>query len=131
MISTDSRVIRRFGIIALVFFGGLCILGMLTGKPFPAYLFGTLSVIGLGFIVMPVALRPLYAGWIRIAHYLGKAVNLLVLTVAYYAVITPSASIKRLFGGIPLPLKPEKSRSSYWVDRSEPVQPRERFVKRY
>lgn len=131
MISTDNRAIRRFGILALVFFGVLVILGLLAGRPIPACLFGGLSVLGLGFIVLPDSLRPVYSLWMTIARCLGKAITLLMFTVAYYAVITPAAFIKRLFGGRPLPLRPEKSAPSYWVDRTEPVQPRERFVKRY
>jgi hypothetical protein len=129
--STDIRDIRKFGIIALIFFGILCTLGLWFKKPIPTYLFGFLSIMGLGFILNPLRLRPLYSGWMKIAHLMGRIVTTLILTLAYYLVITPSALIKRVFGGRPLPLKPDKSVSSYWVARTEPVQPKERFLKRY
>ena len=48
----------------------------------------------------------------------------MILTLAYFLVITPSALIKLLFGGRPLPVKPDKKASSYWVDRTEGVQPK-------
>jgi len=129
--STDTREIRKFGLIALVFFGCLCILGALLKRPLPTYLFGFLSVTGLGFVVFPSHLRPLYSVWLKIGHTLGRIVTTLMLTLAYYLVITPSGLLKRLFGGRPLPLKPDKSVSSYWVVRTEPAQPKERFLKRY
>ena len=129
--STDTREIRKFGLIALVFFGCLCILGVLLKKALPTYLFGFLSVAGLGFVVFPSHLRPLYSVWVRIGHTLGRIVTTLLLSLAYYLVITPSGLIKRIFGGTPLPIKPNRELSSYWVARTEPVQPKERFLKRY
>jgi hypothetical protein len=129
--STDTREIRKFGIIAFVFFGCLGVLGILTKNPVPIFLFGILALFGLGFVLMPSRLKPVYEVWLRIAHLLGIIVTTLFLSLAYYLVITPSALIKRLFGGRPLPVKPEKKASSYWVVRTEPIQPKERFAKRY
>ncbi len=127
----SKKEIRKFGIIALIFFGSLCGLGIWTGKPIPTYLFGSLSILGLGFILIPARLRPVYNAWMKIAHVIGRIITTLVLALAYYLVITPSALIKRLFGGRPLPLKPDKEAKSYWVTRTEPAQPKERFLKRY
>ncbi len=129
--STETREIRKFGLIALVFFGCLCILGILLKRALPIYLFGFLSAVGLGFIVIPSTLRPFYSLWLKIGHTLGRIMTTLMLTLAYYLVITPSGLVKRLFGGTPLPIKPDKQVSSYWVARTEPAQPKERFLKRY
>jgi hypothetical protein len=100
-------------------------------KPLPIYLFGTLSALGLGFILFPHQLRPAFAAWLKIAHFLGRVVTTLILTLAYYLVITPAAIIKRLFGGTPLPIKPDKNVASYWVTRKEAVQSKEQFLKRF
>jgi hypothetical protein len=129
--STDIKERRRFGIIAFVFFGTLFLLGLWTGKPVPIYLFGFLCLLGLGLICFPRTLNPVYLGWLKIAHFLGRVVTATILALAYYLIITPSAIIKRIFGGRPIQLKPDKDVPSYWVTRDEPVQPRERFVKRY
>ena len=129
--STDTKTIRKFGLVALIFFGCLSALGLWREKPLPFYLFGLLSAMGLGFLMIPNTLRPVYVGWMKIAHFLGKVVTTLILALAYYLVITPSALIKRLFGGAPLPVKPDKKSSSYWVTRAEPAQPKERYIKRY
>ena len=129
--STDVKQIRKFGLIALIFFGCLCALGIWREKPLPSYLFGALSLLGLGFILIPLQLQPVFAAWLKIAHLIGKIVTTTMLTLAYYLVITPSAVIKRIFGGPPISVKPDKEASSYWVNRTEPIQPKERFLKRY
>ena len=129
--STDTRQIRKFGLVALIFFGFLCSLGLWMNKPIPIYLFGSLSILGLGFILIPKQLEPVYVSWLKIAHLLGRIITTLILTLAYYLVITPSGLIKRLFGGRPIPMKPNKKAPSYWVSRPEPAQPKDRFLKRY
>ena len=129
--STDIRKIRKFGTIAFLFFGVLCALGFWRQKPLPVYLFGFLSTLGFGFILIPFYLKPVYVAWLKIAHFLGKIFSTLVLILVYYLVITPSALIKRLFGGRPLPVLPNKKALSYWVTRTEPAQSKERFLKRY
>jgi hypothetical protein len=129
--STEKHAIRKFGVIAFLFFGCLCVLGLWTGKAIPTYLFGFLSIVGLGFILIPEPLKPVYIGWLKIAHFIGKFVTIVVLTLAYYLVITPSAMLTRIFGGAPLPVRPDKEANSYWVPRDEKAQPKERFLKRY
>ena len=129
--STEKKQIRKFGLIALIFFGALCALGVWKEKFLPTYLFGFLSVLGLGFITVPVPLRPVYKAWLRFAHLISRVITNLILILIYYLVITPSGLLKRLFGGKPLPVKPDKNISSYWVTRPEPAQPSERFLKRY
>lgn len=129
--SIKIKDIRKFGLIALIFFGILSALGLWKQKPIPIYLFGGLSLLGLCFILIPNKLKPVYILWLKVAHFIGRVVTTFVLALAYYLVITPFALLKRIFGGTPLPLKPDKNADSYWITRREPVQPKERFVKRY
>ena len=129
--STDHKTIRTFGLIAFIFFGCLLALGIWFERTLPVYLFGALTVLGLGFILIPKPLKPIYTVWLTIAHVIGRIITTGILTLAYYLVITPAALLKRIFGGAPLPVRPDKSVSTYWVDRNEPAQPRERFIKRY
>lgn len=131
MSSINSKEIRKFGIIAFIFFGCLCVTGLWTKKMLPAYLFGCLSILGIGLILMPSRLTPVYTFWLKMGHFLSNVVNTSILILSYYLVITPSAMIKRILGGRPLPIKPDKNIQSYWVDRAEPSQPKERFSKRF
>ena len=129
--STDKREIRRFGLVALLFFGSLCALALWKQSPLPTYLFGLLGFLGACLLLFPSRARPLYEGWQKCAHLVGRVFTGLVLTLSYFLVITPSAWLKRVFGGRPLPVKPDRNRSSYWVEREEAAQPRERFLKRF
>ena len=129
--STERREIRRFGIIAFLFFGTLLAVAIWRQKVIVTSIFGTLSALGLGFILLPETLKPVHRGWLKIAHLIGRAITTIILTLAYYLVMTPSAWLKRLFGGKPLPMSPDREAETYWVDRAEPVQPKERFLKRY
>ncbi len=126
-----SGDIKKFGIIAFFFFGALCSLGIWREKEIPIYIFGTLSLLGVGFIFLPGLLKPVYCGWLKVAHFIGSLFTSLILTLSYYLVVTPTALLKRVFGGRPLPTKPDKGASSYWVTRPELAQPKERFIKRY
>ncbi len=129
--STDPREIRKFGAVGFLFFGVLAGIALWRHKPLPAYLFGSLSLLFTAFCIAPAALTPAYRAWMRAAHAVGSVVTAVILTLVYYLVITPYGLLKRIFGGRPLPLKPEKARASYWIERSEPAQPKERFPKRY
>ena len=128
---TNKKEIRIFGLIAFLFFGSLCAIGIWREKVFVTYFFGALSAVGLGHIIFPVFMSPVHRRWLIIAHYIGRIITTIILTLAYYLVITPSGLLKRAFGGPLLPAKPDHNRSTYWVDRSEPVQPKERFFKRF
>lgn len=129
--SMNIRETRKFGIVAFLFFGCLCALGIWREKVFVTYFFGLLSLLGLGFILFPSQLQGVHAFWLKIAHFIGRVITVSILALAYYLVITPSALIKRVLGGAPLPVKPNKEKTSYWVTRSEAAQPKERFFKRY
>jgi hypothetical protein len=133
--STDSpaerKEVRKFGLVAFLFFGSLCGLAVWREKTALACFFGTLFLLGVCFLLAPTLSRPLYRGWLRVAHFIGRTITVLMLSLAYVLVITPSALVKRLFGGRPLPVKPDPDAETYWVDRTEPAQPRERYLKRF
>jgi hypothetical protein len=129
--STDLKEIQKFGAIALFLFGILCGLTFWRQKVPMATFFGVLSFIGLGFIILPQHFKPVYRGWLKMAHLIGKTITAIMLTIAYYLVITPSAWIKRCLGGRPIPMSLDRNVSSYWVSKAEPAQPKERFKKRF
>lgn len=129
--STDKKQIRKFGLIAFIFFGILCVLAIWRAKEIAVYLFGLLSLLGFCFLSLPEFFRPAYYKWLNIANVIGRIITLTILALAYYLVITPSAILKRLFGGVPLPIRPDKNTLSYWVTRDKPIQPRDRFTKRF
>ena len=128
---TNPREIRKFGAIGFIFFGILFVVAVWRDKALVAFFFGFLAVLSSGFVLMPVLLKPVYIGWLKIAHYIGSKVTILILTIFFYFVMTPAAVLKRIFGGRPLPVKPDPDAETYWVTRPEPAQPKERFTKRF
>lgn len=129
--STDPGQIRKFGAMALIFFGVLSSIGFWRDSPIPAYLFGILAMLGLGFLLLPSPLRPVYERWLRIANAIGRGMTAVILTLAYFIAITPTAFLKKLISGAPISGKPDREAPSYWVPRTEPAQPKERFYKRF
>jgi hypothetical protein len=129
--STDKGQIRKFGAAAMLLFGVLLVPAIWREWAVLTILFTILSTTGAALLLLPGHLAPVYRGWITIAHVISQVFTVILLTLAYYLVITPAALLKRLIGGRPLPLKPDPRLTSYWVERNEPVQPRERFEKRF
>ena len=129
--STDKKAIRKFGAIAFTFFGLLSGVALWRQKELFSAFLGTLSSFGLSLLVFPEPLRPVYVRWMQLAHKVGGYISITILAFAYYLVITPSALIKRVFGGRPIPIKLDKKVQSTWITRSEPIQPRERYLKRF
>lgn len=70
-------------------------------------------------------LRKLYAAWVAFGKGIGWVVSHVIMTLIYFAVLTPIALIMRLFGHDPLRLRPDPGLESYWIDR-----PREAFSTR-
>jgi len=120
---------RKFGLAVLIFSAAFCGLGIWTGRVLPAVLFGPLALLGAVFAVYPKPMQPVHAKWLE--DVAGRCVTVCLLVLAYYLVITPAGLLKRVFGGRPLPLAPDRDADTYWVTRTEPAQPVERFKKRY
>jgi len=123
--------IRKFGIIALCFFGALCALALWRDRTIPSVFFGFLALLGLGFLLLPGPMGPVHAGWLKVAHAIGRAITTVIMTLSFYLVITPSGLLKRVLGGRPIPGKPDRDAETYWITREEPAQPKERFYKRF
>ena len=127
----NPREIRRFGAIGSIFFGTLLAIAVWRDKILLSCFLGLLGVLSIGFMLMPARLQPVYTGWLRVAHFIGSQLTVFILAIMFYFVMAPVALLKRIFGGRPLPIKPDPDAETYWVTRSEPAQPRERFPKRF
>lgn len=128
----ESREIRKFGLIGFIFFGCISAIGIWMKNPLPAYFFGLLSAMGLCFLAIPSQMKPVYVVWRKFGDFLARVVTISILTLSYYLVITPAGLLKRLMGGRPLPLRPDKNIESYWVAHPELTKTKkERFLKRF
>lgn len=97
---------------ALVVLGGALLWhGRPTALP---VLLGALFLLGSGIFV-PRILLPIERVWMKFAEVLGAVMTRVILTVAFYAVITPMGVIVRFCGKDLLQLKLDKSARSYWM----------------
>lgn len=127
----EIKEIRKFGAVSLVLFFCLAAFALWKEKMAVGSFFSLMALLGLSFTVMPGKMSPVFKVWIKTSHGVGRLITVVILTVAYYLVITPFAVVIRWFSGPILTVKPDPTISSYWLDRSEPAQPKERFTKRY
>ena len=115
----NTRELRRFG---LAFGTAMTLLGsflLWRERPAGPYVLGFAVALFASAIVFPGILRPLEALLGRIARAVTAVLTYLVLTSAFYLVITPIGLLVRLGGKDSLGLKPAPERESFW----EPVEP--------
>ncbi|ACL06135.1 hypothetical protein Dalk_4456 [Desulfatibacillum aliphaticivorans] len=129
--ASPPKEVRKFGLIALPLFACLCGLAFWRHRDFLAGFFGVFALAGFLCAAAPKASALLHASWTGAAKGFGALINAFFLTLAWFLVITPVALLKRLVSGSPFPLRPDKNAQTYWIDRKEPAQPRERYPKRY
>jgi predicted membrane protein len=83
--------------------------------------------VGLGAVLIllamlaPATLTRLKQAWLFLGFLLGLVVNPLVLSILFFAVITPAAVLLRLFGHDPLHRKMATDAKTYWQERSVSV----------
>jgi hypothetical protein len=99
----------------------ICLLVGYWGK-FPQFL--PVSIVLL-FITMawPKAFQPLAGLWFGLSHLLSSVVSRVILSILFFAIVTPIGVIRRWMGADPLQLKKWKQgQDSVFVTREGPVQ---------
>lgn len=126
-IKGSRKEVRKFGV---TFF----ILGACAGAYFawrqkdfwPWFAGGGLAFLLAGLFGYPL-LRPVYIGWMKIAHALAWVNTRLLLSVFFYLIVTPTGLLMRLVGKDLLDEKIDRSAQSYWKQRDRQPVPKERY----
>jgi len=117
-----SRRLREFGlltgVVLALLFGGL--LPCLQNAALPTWPWVTGGVIGVVGLLRPRLLAPVYAGWMKLGHVLGKINSTLILGVLFFLVFLPLGVVMRLLGKEPMARGFDATVSSYRVS-SHPV----------
>ena len=113
-IKTEVIDLRKFGIIVGTVL--LIIAGLLFWKEKESFqLFLTIGIVlSVAGIAIPFILKPIYWVWMVLATILGWFMTHVILSLLFYAVLTPIGLIGRLFGKQFLDLKMDGSKQSYW-----------------
>jgi len=96
----DRKGLREFGLTT----GG--IVGVLFGlffpwileRPIPRWPWVIFGVLALLALAAPLALRPIYQGWMRFGLLMSKITTPIIMGVVFYLVITPMGLVMRLLG---------------------------------
>lgn len=99
----------------------ICLLLGYFGK-FPKFL-GVSIVLLLLTMAWPKAFRPMAGLWFGLSHLMGQVVSKIVLTLAFFLIVTPIGVIRRLMGADSLQLKKWKQgNASVFVERQGALQ---------
>jgi len=119
-LEVSPRKLREFGLLIggiVLAFAGFAIW---RGKGYYPYLLGIgipLVILGAGW---PQWLKALYRAWMGLALLMGWVVSRILLTVLYYAVVTPIGLIARMTGKKFLDVTFPDRKESYWILREKP-----------
>ena len=117
----DRAGLRRFGFttgtIVAVLFGIL--LPYLLDHAWPIWPWIIAAVLISWAVVAPASLRPVYRGWMRLGHLIGRITTPIILTLVYAIAVFPTSIILRLFGKDPLHRQFDES-PSYRVESKTP-----------
>jgi hypothetical protein len=107
---------RRFGLLVGAAFVALAALAAWRGHPLSARGFAALgaALIAAGVLV-PARLGTVHRLWMQLAGAVSKVTTPVVLGVVYFAAVTPTGVLRRLFGGDRLVRS--RAATTFWVTR--------------
>lgn len=127
--------VRRLG---AVFAVAACLLGALAawkarGGIWPWQAYAALAFAGAGAAcsALGARARAIHRAWTALGDALGRIVAPVVLTVLYFAVVTPFGLALRLFRRDGLGLRPDRKAATYWRKPAVPRTTRERLLRQY
>ncbi len=142
-INPSARVLRQFGLLALLVFGVLAalvfykkhLLGFAINEslhmPLTIGLGVTATLSGLFSLLMPTANRPLFVLLTLISFPIGLVVSTLLLMLVFYGLITPIGMLMRLFGRDAMQRDQDPKIASYWIDRRIENKNIARYLRQY
>ena len=130
-IKSETSDLRKFGItIGMI---SMIIAGFLFWKERESYqLFISVGVVlsALG-VAIPVILKPIYWAWMIFATILGWVMTRVILSLLFFAIVSPIGFILRLFGKQFLELNWNRTNRTYWNYRSGNVFDKENYKKQF
>jgi hypothetical protein len=116
---TGARELRRFGVSV----GGVCLaLGawlLHRHRPAAPWLLAIGGLLLLLGLAAPRVLKPVYLAWMALAFTLGLILTTVLLTVLFFAMITPISLVARVLGKDFLSLRLDAEAPTYWIRRQQ------------
>lgn len=127
-LKTTKKDLRSFG---LIVGGAFLVLGFFFVKNYSlafSFLGGALVLLG---VFAPAVLRPAHRAWMAFGMVIGRIMTTVILTVFFYAILTPLALALRTFGKKFLILNFRSQEASYWHKREIKSIDREALEKQF
>jgi hypothetical protein len=116
---TDSKTLKKFGFVFGVISLLLGLWSLWTGRFVPPIFFGAALFFGALGLWFPRLLKEVYCVWMAVGLCLGWVMARVLLSVLFYALMTPLAVLLRWTKKDLLKLRSE-AQESYWVVRPGP-----------
>ena len=109
---------KSFGLVFFVFFFIISLYLLFKDGNFRIWaIIPAIIFLILGFLNSPI-LTPLNKIWFKFGILLGNFISPVVMGIIFFAVVTPTALLMRVFGKNLLGLK-RNNKTSYWIERPE------------
>jgi polyferredoxin len=116
-LDTSPKELRKFGLtVGAVFILLAAWCGWRHKPAAPYFLIPGLPLVLAG-MARPKVLRPVYVAWMALAFGLGLIVSTILLTLFFYAIVTPIGWVARMAGKDFLSRRLDPKASSYWLHR--------------
>jgi len=105
---------RTFGLVFAGVFGVLAAVIWLTSGTLYAWLVGVAAAFAAAALLCPMLLMPLNRLWMQFGLRLGVVTNAVLLSVFYFAMITPFGIVLRLLSSDPMARRTDAAANSYF-----------------
>ncbi|MBN1526142.1 MAG: hypothetical protein JW919_00955 [Candidatus Omnitrophica bacterium] len=130
-IKSGKRELREFGVVIGAILIAIGDIALWRGKASALCFLGAgIIFFGLGLFI-PSALKQVQRAWMALGLAMGFFVSRLILSLLFYAVITPIGLTMKLFGKDMLDERIDKNKPSYWHPRAAQEMPRESYENQY
>lgn len=129
-IESGPKQLREFGLVMGGFFLILAGIGWWRGKNFLPFL----SIGGIFLILTylnPKLLKPLQKAWMAFAVIMGYFMTRIILTVLFFAALTPISLLARISGKKFLDLDFKKDQDTYWIQKPSEPYPKEHYERQF
>ena len=130
-IKSEKSDLRKFGItVGLIL---MIVSGFLFWKEKESFqiLITSGAILLILGVTIPVILKYIYWVWMIFATIIGWIMTRVILSLMFYAIITPIGFILRLFGKQFIELSWNKTESTYWKYRSNCIFEKENYEKQF
>jgi hypothetical protein len=117
--SPTKKQLRSFGLILAGGFSVIALAPLIRGHNLRSWALVVAAIFGLGGLIVPMALRPLFGVWMAIGEVLAWINTRIILTILYYGLIVPTGMILRMTGKDPMRLKFERDVDTYRIVRTK------------